>query len=120
MTVLVTGSNGFVGAAVALALHEAAVEVRPCSRRDVGQINGQTDWSSVLNAVSCSSDTSQPWSCKKWAMPSTAEREPMAWYLPMMATRENALAGPEAAEGGEYGGEFMRKLQHSFLESIHA
>lgn len=52
MTVLVTGSNGFVGAAVALALHEAAVEVRPCSRRDVGQINGQTDWSSVLNAVS--------------------------------------------------------------------
>ena len=52
MTVLVTGSNGFVGAAVFHALHVATGDARPCSRGDVGAINGQTEWSVVLSGVS--------------------------------------------------------------------
>jgi nucleoside-diphosphate-sugar epimerase len=51
MTILVTGSTGFVGAAVLKALYMETVDARPCSREDVGAINGQTKWSIVLSGV---------------------------------------------------------------------
>lgn len=49
MTVLVTGANGFVGAAVLAAL---GARGRGATRAEVGDIGPQTDWSSMLDGVS--------------------------------------------------------------------
>jgi nucleoside-diphosphate-sugar epimerase len=51
-TVLVTGANGFVGRALVDAMHVMQMKVRPCVRADIGDINENTDWSTVLKGVS--------------------------------------------------------------------
>lgn len=52
MTALVTGANGFVGNAVVNALGSTALAVKPCSRKDVGEVDGKTDWAVVLSGAS--------------------------------------------------------------------
>jgi nucleoside-diphosphate-sugar epimerase len=62
MTILVTGANGFVGAALCERLNRLALPVRAANRNDhqiqlhsgafvVGEINGQTDWRGALRGV---------------------------------------------------------------------
>lgn len=53
MTVLVTGANGFVGAAVVQGLAGRSWAVRPCTRVDVGEVMAKTDWSAVLAGTFC-------------------------------------------------------------------
>ena len=52
MTILITGSNGFVGNSIKNKLINSGFSVRSCNRSNVGNINGETDWSSMLSGVS--------------------------------------------------------------------
>jgi len=62
MTILVTGANGFVGAALCARLERQALPFRAATRTNqqaqrhsgavaVGEINGQTDWANALQGV---------------------------------------------------------------------